>query len=246
MNTICTSLKQSKQLFSLGLKVITADFYWRNDVLHLMDDDFNISSDVAAWSLSNLFSLLPTELDVDGTTYFLHIDKKDYMENGEVYTISYGYCSRMDGSWEHFFGVNDAPNIVDAFVEIMYFLLRNPGYQTNNDFHKKYVVDNVVDVVSTGYYQKTISHDGAAFLYVKEITDTKIVCDGCYYKHFPTHYLIDNFFDKEFSFQEFHDFGLDATFYNVDLKPISEDSYNTKMQQMQDTLEYVRSCNQHS
>ena len=67
MNKICTTIEQSRKLVELGIDINTADMYWwyfkkdsrKRYFVGTMDDDFNESDDVPAWSLSALLDILP-------------------------------------------------------------------------------------------------------------------------------------------------------------------------------------------
>ena len=107
MNKICTSLEQSKKLIELGIDVETADMYWwtyskKYYRAAMEDGDFNKESDIPAWSLAALLSVLPTStIDSSDDHYFRM------------------YCQQKFSEWHD--------NPVDACYEMVVWLKEN-GY----------------------------------------------------------------------------------------------------------------------
>ena len=62
---ICTTREQSERLLALGLKKETADccyYYYDGEYLIAFAEDANYPSDIPAWSLHRLLSLIPSSV----------------------------------------------------------------------------------------------------------------------------------------------------------------------------------------
>ena len=118
MNKICTSLEQSKKLIELGINVNTADMYYSFDYnIKEYDEDAQIipkselgqhfslfPEDVAAWSLTALFDILPKQFD--------EYVKTLYWFNGEY------HCSYENENWESKYWTS-ADNLIDACFKMI-------------------------------------------------------------------------------------------------------------------------------
>ena len=63
---ICTTREQSEKLLALGLKNETADccyYYYDGEYLIAFAEDAKYPSDIPAWSLHRLLSMLPSHID---------------------------------------------------------------------------------------------------------------------------------------------------------------------------------------
>lgn len=82
---ICTSREQTDRLLNCGVPAESADMFYqtpitasqkakREYILLVRANNTLFDTDIPAFSLSALLSLLPKEIDIDGTTYKLNID----------------------------------------------------------------------------------------------------------------------------------------------------------------------------
>ena len=93
---ICTTREQSERLLSLGLKEETADccyYYYDGEYLIAFAEDAKYPSDIPAWSLHRLLSMLPDDapkifwiLDGASITIEFEDDGSDFFPHkGDIY-----------------------------------------------------------------------------------------------------------------------------------------------------------------
>lgn len=124
---ICTSQEQSERLLALGVKKETADMRWER-----ISEKYGyypstktpyVSSDIPAWSLHRLLSLLPDYIVVNSSSglnpnFYLNI-RDGFVSYKDYRGFSYGSTSG---------------NMYDAITRMISFLIKE-GY-----FNKEYLV----------------------------------------------------------------------------------------------------------
>ena len=136
-----TDLEQSKKLAKI-LPLSSADVIWdlTNPDLPTIraipyeDSDYNNKylNIIAAWSLSALLHLLPSEFTEKGkyseTTYEIDIRKYALTEDVDLYQIAYGnYKFYEDGnsSWKDMINTGEKENLIDAAFDMICWLKEN-------------------------------------------------------------------------------------------------------------------------
>ena len=121
MNKTCTNIKQSKKLIELGIDVNTADmFYCNGHVSVLQSSDFitvnsrmreiypQAENYIPAWSLTRLFDIIPQELF--GGQYIINITEGTNYKWIISYEPLYEISSYIDAS---------SYNLIDCCVEMI-------------------------------------------------------------------------------------------------------------------------------
>ncbi len=144
MNSICTSLEQSKKLMELGIDINTAGMWWAEryrghttkDYQYIVDNtpyyylsltkpsDDNYSQDtikdISAWGFSALLSLMPFHIIENNQRYAFSMHKGSN-RNGETYIFRYNIfntdiCLYSTGYYN---------NPIDAAFEMVVWLKEN-------------------------------------------------------------------------------------------------------------------------
>ena len=127
MNKICTTIEQSKKLIELGIDVNTADMCYRivaynpNDTHVYQPYCFvgTLESDIPAWSLSALISLMPFHY-IENNNRFGFYQVKGLNRKGETYR--FGYKTNNDFFLFETSWYND---VIDAAFEMICWLKEN-------------------------------------------------------------------------------------------------------------------------
>ena len=101
-SAICTSREQSERLLALGLKKETADccyYYYDGEYLIAFAEDAKYPSDIPAWSLHRLLSLLPQSVKIGKNYYDLAIIQNEFVRLIDDIGDTYIYFDR-DGIYE--------------------------------------------------------------------------------------------------------------------------------------------------
>ena len=101
-SAICTSREQSERLLALGLKKETADccyYYYDGEYLIAFAEDAKYPSDIPAWSLHRLLSLLPQSVKIGRNYYDLAIIQNEFVRLVDDIGDIYMYFDR-DGIYE--------------------------------------------------------------------------------------------------------------------------------------------------
>lgn len=136
MNSICTSIEQSKKLIELGIDINTADMFLAVNgtipvVSKYIDDGLVTADDTAipCWSLAALMKLLPSEFTTENEfgkyKYEIKIRKYKFTDNVDIYQIAYGnYKWYEDGShsWKDMINTGQKEELLDAAFEIVCWL----------------------------------------------------------------------------------------------------------------------------
>lgn len=136
MNSICTSIEQSKKLIELGIDINTADMFLAVNgtipvVSKYIDDGLVTADDTAipCWSLAALMKLLPSEFTTKNEfgkyKYEIKIRKYKLTDNVDIYQIAYGnYKWYEDGShsWKDMINTGQKEELLDAAFEMVCWL----------------------------------------------------------------------------------------------------------------------------
>ena len=130
MNTLATTIEQSKHLLELGLSTDSADMWWSNRFVYWKSTPMIgiateqnqlytfkwCDEDVPAWSLSALLKVMPKEIKKDDKQYSFHLETTH-----NLYYVSY-YRYDIDGiRYLHTTELNNCT--IDAAYEIVCWLL---------------------------------------------------------------------------------------------------------------------------
>lgn len=146
VNSIATTIEQSRRLMELGIDINTADMFYVCDKNTAGEDYFSptpstremvthfglFKNDLPSWSLSALMKLLPseftTENDLGIFKHEIKIRKYKFTNDVDLYQIAYGSIKfDVDGqySFKDMIGTGEKEELLDAAFEMVCWLKEN-------------------------------------------------------------------------------------------------------------------------